>query len=81
VNENNRQWALGVLVGVVLTSLIAIGLNKMMSKEPPMEMIPKTVIEAYNMGLKDALRTNPASWELEQTCLNMWADRQPVRQP
>lgn len=81
MNENNKQWALGVMVGVVLTSLIAIGLNKMMSKEPPMEMMPKTVIEAYNMGLKDALRTNPASWELEQTCLNMWADRQPVRQP
>ena len=79
MTEGNKQWMLGVLVGVVLTSLIAIGFNKMRSTEPPMEMMPKTVIEAYNMGLKDALRTNPASWELEQTCLNMWADRQPVR--
>ena len=79
MTEGNKQWGLGVLVGVVLTSLIAIGINKMTSNEPPMHMMPKDIIEAYNMGLKDALRTNPASWDLEQTCLNMWADKQPVR--
>jgi hypothetical protein len=79
MSEGNKQWFLGVMVGVVLTSLIAIGLNKIVSKEPPMEMMPKDIIQAYNMGLKDALRTNPASWDLEQTCLNMWADKQPVR--
>ena len=79
MSEGNKQWGLGVLVGVVLTSLVAIGINKMTSNEPPMHMMPKDIIEAYNMGLKDALRTNPASWDLEQTCLNMWADRQPVR--
>ena len=79
MSEGNKQWGLGVLVGVVLTSLVAIGINKMTSNEPPMHMMPKDIIEAYNMGLKDALRTNPASWDLEQTCLNMWADKQPVR--
>ena len=81
MSEGNKQWTLGVVVGVVLTSLIAISLSKMKSPEPPMHMMPKNIIEAYNMGLKDALRTNPASWELEQTCLNMWADKQPVREP
>ena len=79
MTEGNKQWGLGVLVGVVLASLISIGISKMTSNEPPMHMMPKDIIEAYNMGLKDALRTNPASWDLEQTCLNMWADKQPVR--
>ena len=79
MTEGNRQWGLGVLVGVVLTSLIAIGISKMKSNEPPMEILPKTVIEAYNMGLKDAIKTNPPSMELEQTCVNMWANKQPVR--
>ena len=74
-----KQWSLGVLVGVVLTSLIAIGISKMKSNEPPMEILPKSVIEAYNMGLKDAIKTNPPSMELEQTCVNMWANKQPVR--
>jgi len=76
MNES-QQWGLGVVVGVVLTSLIAIGISKM--REPPMEVSPRTVIEAYNAGLKDALRTNPPSMDLEQTCVNMWADKQPVR--
>ena len=79
MTEGNKQWGLGVLVGVVLTSLIAIGISKMKFNDPPMEMMPRDIIQAYNMGLKDALKTNPASWELEQTCLNMWADKQPVR--
>ena len=79
MTEGNRQWGLGVLVGVVLTSLIAIGISKMKSNEPPMEILPKSVIEAYNMGLKDAIKTNPPSMELEQTCVNMWANKQPVR--
>ena len=73
-----KQWSLGVLVGVVLTSLIAIGISKMKPNEPPMEILPKTVIEAYNMGLKDAIKTNPPSMELEQTCVNMWANKQPL---
>jgi len=79
MNESNKQWGLGVLVGVVLTSLIAIGISKMKSNDPPMEILPKTVIEAYNMGLKDALKTNPPSMDLEQTCVNMWANKQPLR--
>jgi hypothetical protein len=79
MTEEIKNWALGVVIGVVLTSLIAIGISKMKANEPPMEMMPKTVIEAYNMGLKDALKTNPPSMDLEQTCVNMWADKQPVR--
>ena len=75
----DKQWALGLVVGVVMTSLIAIGIGKIKFNESLTHMMPKDIIQAYNMGLKDALKTNPASWDLEQTCLNMWADKQPVR--
>jgi len=83
MSEGNRQWMLGVITGVVITSLIAISINKLIPKapEPSAVTMPQDIIQSYNMGLKDALRTNPASWELEQTCLNMWADKQPVREP
>jgi len=74
----DQQWGLGVLVGVVLTTLIAIGISKMKFNEPPMEMMPRDIIQAYNMGLKDALKTNPPSMDLEQTCVNMWANKQPL---
>ena len=77
--DKSNQWALGLVAGVVITSLIAIGISKMKVNEPPMNMMPKDIIEAYNMGLKDALRTNPPSMDLEQVCVNMWADKQPVR--
>ena len=73
------QFTMGGVVGGVAVALIFIGMNKMKANEPPMHMMPKDIIEAYNMGLKDALRTNPASWDLEQTCLHMWANKQPVR--
>ena len=76
--DKSNQWALGLVSGVVITSLIAIGINKMTSNEPPMEILPKSVIEAYNMGLKDALRTNPPSMDLEQVCVSMWANKQPL---
>jgi hypothetical protein len=81
MTEGTKQWVLGVVVGVILTSLIAIGLNKLHRAQAPQSYIdmPKDIIQAYNMGLKDAMKTNPASWELEQVCLNLWADKQPVR--
>ena len=79
MSEGNKQWALGLVVGVVLTSLIAIGISKIKSYDPTMEILPKSVIEAYNMGLKDALKTNPPSMDLEQVCVNLWANKQPVR--
>jgi hypothetical protein len=77
-HANGNYW-LGLIMGLVMASLIAIALNKMSAGPVAEVQMPQTVIEAYNLGLKDALKTNPASWDLEQTCLNMWADKQPVR--
>ena len=81
MSEGNKQWALGVVVGVVLTSLIAVGISKIDRQQNPAAYVemPRDIIQAYNLGLQDALKTNPPSMDLEQTCVNMWADRQPVR--
>jgi hypothetical protein len=76
MNEGNKQWFLGLLVGIVLTSLVSLSINKMRATEPPLDVLPRTVIEAYNMGLKDALMTNPVSPALEMTCLDIWGRRQ-----
>jgi uncharacterized membrane protein len=81
MTDGTKQWMLGVIVGVVLASLIAIGINKIAQQQNPAAYVdmPRDIIQAYNMGLKDALKTNPPSMDLEQTCVNMWADKQPVR--
>ena len=75
MTENNKYWGLGVITGVVLTSLIAIGLAKMLVAPPEVPM-PQTVIDAYNLGIKDALRTNPPGSDLEDACLALWAKQQ-----
>ena len=36
------------------------------------------LISIYKRGMKDALRTNPVGFALEQTCLEVWANKQPV---
>jgi hypothetical protein len=36
------------------------------------------LISIYKRGAKDALSTNPVNFELEQTCLEVWANKQPV---
>ena len=40
---------------------------------------PDQIIQAYNRGIDDALKTNPSSWALEQSCLEIWANQQPTR--
>ena len=36
------------------------------------------LVDMYKRGKADALRTNPVSFELEQACLEIWANKQPV---
>jgi len=77
MTEGNKQWALGLVVGITLTTLIAIGISKMQAVNLSAVDMPRDVIEAYNMGLRDALKTNPPSMNLEQVCVNLWANKQP----
>jgi hypothetical protein len=37
------------------------------------------VIDAYQQGRADALKTNPPSEQLERVCVGLWADSLPVR--
>lgn len=41
---------------------------------------PSMVISTWKAGYRDALKTNPPSMDLEQSCLEIWANRQPVAQ-
>ena len=78
---NERQignWALGFTVGI----LTVLAWQRVMSE--PL-ILPDTeatraeeLISIYKRGIKDALRTNPVSMDLEQACLEIWANRQPV---
>lgn len=77
MNESKTQFFKGALVGVTATALIAISLHKMKNQQPKENILPESIVQAYNMGLTDALRTNPVSPQLEQVCVNLWAGRQP----
>ena len=74
MTEGNKQWALGLVVGITLTSLIAISMSKMQAEPSAVDM-PKDIVQAYNMGIKDALKTNPPGAELEMVCLELWGKK------
>ena len=83
IEEQKADWSFwrGVLVGAVFIALTLTALGKLTKSADPVSAVdmPKDIISAYNMGLKDALRTNPVSLELDQTCLALWAGKQPIR--
>ena len=73
-------FARGMIVGALFACLIILATSKVMDKfeaPQPLDLMPKSVIDAYNQGIKDALRTNPVSMELEMVCLEIWANKQP----
>jgi hypothetical protein len=79
MNESKfMTWVLGFCVGIMFT----IGADKLMEKDLPIPDSEATradeLISIYKRGMKDALRTNPVSFELEQTCLEVWANKQPI---
>jgi hypothetical protein len=74
-----RFW-IGAMFGMFLMLLIVLVYSKLTDEPSPSQLtMPKDVVESYRMGLKDALRTNPPSLELEQTCVSMWANKQPIK--
>lgn len=71
------NWAIGFTMGL----LVVLAYQKVMSE--PMVVDVETaradeLINIYKRGRADALKTNPVSFELEQTCLEVWANKQPV---
>lgn len=73
----SEQFWIGVVLGITFTVLVILALDKLFqSPEPSAVNMPKDVIQAYNLGIKDALKTNPPSMELETKCLELWANKQ-----
>ncbi len=74
------NWLLGFIIGV----LVAAGYNRIADINAEKRQVEEDVafgvselLSAYKEGRKDALKTHPASFELEQTCLEIWANKQP----
>lgn len=71
-------WSLGFTIGVM--SVIAV--DKIVERDvlPPHGEVARAdeLISIYKRGVRDALKTNPVSFELDQTCLEVWANKQPV---
>ena len=78
IEETVATLALGFAIGV----MAVIAGDKLVEDEIVIADKEHTradeLISIYKRGQKDALRTNPVSFELEQTCLEVWANKQPV---
>jgi hypothetical protein len=78
IEETVATLALGFVIGI----LTVLAWQRVMS-EPLIvsdsEMTrAEELISIYKRGAKDALSTNPVNFELEQACLEVWANKQPV---
>jgi hypothetical protein len=69
------NWAVGFVMGVlsVLSGLKII--DSMETKADVQEAKAEELIAIYERGQQDALKL-PASMELEETCLKVWASKQ-----
>jgi ABC-type taurine transport system substrate-binding protein len=76
-----QVFASGFAIGAVLAILGALVTYRLMAEpvQTVTNVTPDQIIQAYNRGIDDALKTNPSSWALEQSCLELWANQQPVK--
>lgn len=71
------NWAIGFTMGL----LVVLAYQKVYDEPVVIDgeaARAEELINVYKRGRADALRTNPVSMELEQACLNIWANKQPV---
>ena len=76
--KSDSYWS-GFALGCLMPLLTVLAADKLLSTPEPMQTslsLPKDIVGAYNLGIKDALKTNPASWQLEETCLEVWSNKQ-----
>lgn len=71
------NWFVGLTMGVLTVLAAQKVLEKPLIVEVD-EIQAVDIIEAYNRGRVDALNTQPVSFELEETCLSVWANKQLV---
>jgi hypothetical protein len=78
----NEKQIVNWLLGFTMGMLTVLSYEKLMSE--PLVIYDSEVTRAdelisiYKRGVKDALKTNPVSFQLEQTCLEVWANKQPL---
>ena len=75
--EKFVTWLLGACMG----ALTVIGANRFLESPQIVDVEAaraEELIKMYQRGKQDALRTNPVSFELEQVCLEVWANKQPA---
>jgi hypothetical protein len=78
--QNGTYWS-GFVLGLFSMLFLVLAIDRMTDRPEPSQLtMPRDVVEAYRMGIKDALKTNPPSLDLEQTCVSMWANKQPVKE-
>jgi len=78
--QNGTYWT-GAALGAMVMLLVVLILERLdNSPDPSAVNMPRDVVEAYRMGIKDALKTNPPNAELENVCLDLWSQRQPVKE-
>ena len=66
-----RPIIVGIISGLIAGFVVAAWGNP--------QIADAAVIEAYKQGRADALKTRVngnLNWELEQTCVSMWANKQ-----
>jgi hypothetical protein len=74
---DKEQFWLGTVFGMVIMFLITLGVSRIVERDVVSQVqMPHDIISSYNMGIKDALRTNPPSQDLEYACLDLWANKQ-----
>jgi hypothetical protein len=78
--QNGTYWT-GAALGAMVMLLVVLVFDRLTASPDPSSIrMPRDVVEAYRMGVKDALKTNPPNAELEKVCLDLWSQRQPVKE-
>lgn len=78
IEEKLAVWAFGVAVG----ALAVMTIDRITEEPRAIEREAaraQELIDMYQRGRKDALRTNPVSMELEEACLSVWSSKQEVK--
>ena len=78
----NEKQIVNWLLGFTMGMLTVLSYEKLMSEPLVISDSEATradeLISIYKRGVKDALKTNPVSFQLEQACLEVWANKQPT---
>lgn len=82
LDTKQNPWP-ALATGAVFGALFVLAAQRLFAPDPELPTIQRTpasqIVEAYKQGIEDAVRTNPPSWQLEEACLEVWANKQPTQ--